>query len=327
MLEGGDEQGLPARRVLFLFQQVGCNPPHAFCIAGDVERERRARRDGEEGNGNRLARVVGRLTFLIVVLLVWSHDIDGQITCDLRDHVPEGQQTTEVLLATICAFQAEEQVEIGQFDGCFAGFHYVAFFCAPAMRVAPVAFGQLARGLTHHALDAAAGQIGQPVGPEEGEAVFQRVLVAEAGGEGGGGSGIAGKQPRIITRCQGNGGLAFDQRPCAILVILTQPRHLAPGLVGGVIVLFPKLGEASSRAHCMIQGCLHALLLQDSPEFLPRATPSAGHLANLAFLVGPLRPDGQIHAKAHAGRGAAEVFSEIFGYGGDAHVDTSCVTM
>ena len=58
------------------------------------------------------------------------------------------------------------------------------------MLVAPLAVGEFPRGLAQHALHTAAGQIRQAVGVEKGEAVFQRVLVAQAGGEGGGGEGF-----------------------------------------------------------------------------------------------------------------------------------------
>ena len=62
--------------------------------------------------------------------------------------------------------------------------------CVPALWITPIAAGQLACGLAQHALDAAAGQIRQAVGVEKGKAVFQRVLVAQAGGEGCGGDGV-----------------------------------------------------------------------------------------------------------------------------------------
>ena len=62
--------------------------------------------------------------------------------------------------------------------------------------------------MPQHALDAAARQIGQAIGVEKGKAVFQRVLVAQARGEGRDGFGV---QAEHVGQVAGQVGLAVGQ--------------------------------------------------------------------------------------------------------------------
>src|SRR5690606_32992081 len=148
---------------------------------------------GEKADGHGLAGVVGRnaltgfgaLLLLVIVTLVWGHDVHGQaVALDLGDYVPEGQSTAHVLFLTIFRFKTEQGVDHGQWNALLARFQQIAFVFTPAAVVAPLAGGQFPRCLAQYALDPSAGQIRQAVGVEESKAVFQGVFVPEAGAEG-----------------------------------------------------------------------------------------------------------------------------------------------
>ncbi len=140
-----------------------------------------------------------------------GHDVHGQaVAGNLRDGIPEGQSTADLIARAVTVFQSEQHIQHGQRDASAAKLQPVRRFGGPALRVAPVAAGQFARRLAQHALDAAAGQIGQAVRVEEGETVFQWVLIAQAGGERRDGGGAQREQ--VTGGC---GEMSLAGRQCA----------------------------------------------------------------------------------------------------------------
>ena len=190
MLEGGANEGLP------LIHQLGRQFFQALGVAHYMKSELGLGWDGKKRNGHRHAAVVRCLSSLVVVLLMGRHDLYAQLVAmNLREDVPEGETTTKVVAVTRGRLTPEQEVDHGKAERFFsfaARFTriFTARFVRPALGFSPQAFGQLLGGAAYHALDARARQIGQTVGPEEGEAVFQRVFVAQAGGERGGGNGM-----------------------------------------------------------------------------------------------------------------------------------------
>ena len=145
---------------------------------------------------------------LQVVGVVGGHDFDleqrpGRGTrCE--EHVGKGERAlTGVGVAGVVTFAGAEQGSDGGVGPDDFG----------AVR-APVV-GQFFGGAAQHALEPAAGQIRQAVGVEEGEAVFQRMFVAEPGGERGGEHGGVdqgvlgvGLRMRQLAGNEGGGGFA-----------------------------------------------------------------------------------------------------------------------
>ncbi len=137
------------------------------------------------------AGAAGGVFVLVVVALVRRHDVDHQaVAFDLGNHVPEAEHAAQVVFS-VQGFAAKQHVEVAGVKEAFSPvvMHFVAPVGAPVAG-APFTTGQFLRSSTQHAFDATARQIGQAVGVEECKAVFQRVFVAQAGGEGGCGGGL-----------------------------------------------------------------------------------------------------------------------------------------
>ncbi len=173
---------------------------------------------------------------LVIVALVGRHDfhLEG-IPFDQGDHVPETERAPPVLAVILCALAPEKRRNQ---------------VLAPTTIISPVTGSQLQGRLPHHALDSAAGKIGQAVWTEKGEAVFQWMLIAQARAEGGNRDGIHQKH-RVAAACR-HSPLPRHKGLHVLFIPFAQACHRFPRIPWNCGFLAPvavPYGQVVTKAH------------------------------------------------------------------------------
>ena len=262
--------------------------------ARDVEGEPGAGRNREEADRIGLAGVVGRFALLVVVPLMRRHDLDAQAPAlDLWNHVPEGERSSDVVLAAGGGLATEQHIDRREGQGLTAHFDVEHILVVPAAGVPPLAAGQLLRCATHDAFDATPGQIRQSIGIEEGEAVLQWMLVAETGGEGRDGLGLQ-KQDIRLAHDTSHCALTRAQLLHASKMALVQLRYLSPSVPrsGGVLVPNSRQRIRAPLSE-RLNGVVHSAGIEHLLHFIPFAAPGPGTPPHLPFLIFAGRPYGK----------------------------------